>query len=63
MKLSDMRVRVVGTIGIVQGVSDEVTAVNGRDTSGKWTFTDVFEQRGTQWVAVASHTAEVRPEE
>lgn len=61
MELRDMKVRVNGRIGIVQGVDDEVTAMNGRDTSGKWSFTDVFEYRDGNWVAIASHTAEVKP--
>jgi hypothetical protein len=59
MELSSMQVRIVGTIGIVQGVSDEVTSVNGQDTSGKWTFTDVFQWNAGEWRVVASHTAEV----
>lgn len=59
MTLSNVQVRVVGNLGIVQGVSDEVTRVDGRDTSGRWTFTDVFERRGGRWVAIASHTSEL----
>ncbi len=59
MDLKDVRVRVLGRIAIVQGHDDEVTTVNGRDTTGRWTFTDVFEHRDGQWVAIASHTAEV----
>jgi hypothetical protein len=60
MDLSDFNVRVVGNVGIVQAVDDEVTSVNGKDTSGKWSFTDVFEWRDGRWVAVASHTSEVK---
>jgi hypothetical protein len=62
MDLSNLQVRIVGTIGIVQGASVEVTRVNGRDTSGRWTFTDIFEFRGKRWVAVASHTSELKPD-
>jgi hypothetical protein len=61
MDLSNLQVRIAGTIGIVQGVSTEVTRVNGKDTSGRWSFTDVFEFRGDRWVAVASHTSELKP--
>jgi hypothetical protein len=63
MTLRDVKVRVLGRIAIVQGHDDEVTSVNGRDTSGKWTFTDVFEHRDGMWVAIASHTAEAKPGE
>jgi hypothetical protein len=62
MDLSNLRVRIVGTIGIVQGVSTEVTRVNGRDTSGRWSFTDVFEFRDGRWIAIASHTSELKPD-
>jgi hypothetical protein len=60
MKLQNLQARVFGDVGIVQGVSNEVTRVDGRDTSGRWTFTDVFAWRHGRWVAVASQTAEVR---
>lgn len=59
MRLQDLEARVFGNVGIVQGVSNEVTRVDGRNTSGRWTFTDVFEWREGRWVAVASHTAEL----
>jgi hypothetical protein len=61
MNLSNLEVKIVGTIGIVQGVSTEVTTVNGKDTSGRWGFTDVFEFRGDRWVVIASHTSELKP--
>jgi hypothetical protein len=61
MKLRDLTVRVIGNVGIVQGVDDEVTMVDGKNTSGKWSFTDVFERRKGRWVAVASHTSEIAP--
>jgi len=59
MTLQNVHVRIVGDIGIVQGVSNEVTRVDGRDTSGRWTFTDVFERRNGRWMAIASHTSEL----
>jgi hypothetical protein len=61
MNLRDLKIRLLGDVAIVQGVDDEVTSVDGRDTSGKWAFTDVFERRGGAWVAVASHTSEIKP--
>lgn len=62
MDLSNLKVRISGTIGIVQGVSNEVTRVNGRDTSGRWSFTDIFEWRDGRWEAIASHTSELKPD-
>lgn len=61
MDLSNVKVRIIGSNAIVQGVSTEVTRVDGKDTSGRWTFTDVFEFRDGRWLAVAGHTSEVQP--
>jgi Domain of unknown function (DUF4440) len=61
MNVRDLKVRVLGDTAIVQGVDEEVTSLDGKDTSGKWAFTDVFARRHGQWVAVASHTSEVKP--
>ncbi|HYE41968.1 MAG TPA: nuclear transport factor 2 family protein [Caulobacteraceae bacterium] len=62
MEVRDLKVRVIGDVAIVQGIDDEVTSMNGRDTSGRWVFTDVFEKRDGRWVAVASHTSEMKGE-
>jgi Domain of unknown function (DUF4440) len=61
MDVRDLKVRLLGDVAIVQGVDEEVTSLGGRDTSGKWSFTDVFARRDGQWVAIASHTSEVKP--
>lgn len=61
MDVRDLKVRVLGDVAIVQGVDEETTSINGKDTSGKWSFTDIFAHRGGRWVAVASHTSEVKP--
>jgi hypothetical protein len=61
MDLSNLDVKIAGTIGIVQGVSTEVTRVNGKDTSGRWGFTDIFELRSGRWVVIASQTSELKP--
>lgn len=61
MVVSDLKVQLQGSVGIVQGVSTEVSRVNGKDTSGRWTFTDVFARRDGRWQAIASHTSELKP--
>ncbi|MGZ8286283.1 MAG: nuclear transport factor 2 family protein [Allosphingosinicella sp.] len=61
MDVRDLKVRLMGDVAVVQGVDEEVTSVDGRDTSGKWAFTDVFERRDGAWVAIASHTSEIKP--
>jgi Domain of unknown function (DUF4440) len=61
MNVRDLKVRVMGDVATVQGVDEEVTSMDGLDTSGKWAFTDVFERRNGEWVAVAGHTTEIAP--
>lgn len=61
MVLRDLKIRVLRDVATVQGVDEEVTSVDGKDTSGKWAFTDMFERRDCAWVAIASHTSEVKP--
>lgn len=61
MDLRDLKVRLLGDLAIVQGVDEEVTSLDGKDTSGKWSFTDLFARRDGQWMAIASHTSEVKP--
>ncbi|HYJ83296.1 MAG TPA: nuclear transport factor 2 family protein [Allosphingosinicella sp.] len=61
MNVRDLKVRVMGDTAVVQGVDEEITSVDGKDTSGKWAFTDIFARRDGRWVAVAGHTSEIRP--
>lgn len=61
LEVRDLKVRLTGDVAIVQGVDEEVTTLDGEDTSGKWAFTDVFARREGAWVAVASHTSEIKP--
>jgi ketosteroid isomerase-like protein len=58
----DVHARVFGDIGVVQGSDDEKSSHMGKDTSGTYTWTDVFQKRGGRWVAVASQNTEVKPE-
>jgi hypothetical protein len=61
MELRNLKVRVLGDIAVVQGLDEEVTTIDGKDTSGRWTFTDIFARRDGRWVAIASHTSELKP--
>jgi len=61
MKLRRLDVRIVGRIGIVQGIDEELSSMHGVDTSGRWGFTDVFEKRAGRWVAIASQTTRIEP--
>jgi ketosteroid isomerase-like protein len=52
--LGDMKVRVYGDTAVVTGSDDEKSSYKGKDTSGHYTWTDVFVKRKGHWQAVAS---------
>lgn len=59
MSNHDVHARIVGDIAIVQGADDEKSSFNGKDTSGTYTWTDIFQKRGGQWKAIASQVTPV----
>jgi ketosteroid isomerase-like protein len=52
--LGDMKVRVFGDTAVVNGSDDEKSSYKGKDTSGHYTWTDVFVKRHGRWQAAAS---------
>ena len=52
-----MDVKVLGNVAVVQGSDTEKSTTNGKDSSGKWVWMDVFVKRGDKWVAVRSQSA------
>jgi ketosteroid isomerase-like protein len=59
--LGDMKVRVFGDTAVVAGSDDEKSSYKGKDTSGHYTWTDVFVKRQGKWQAAASQTTLVAP--
>jgi len=55
----DMHVIVMGDVAVVQGYDDEKSSFDGKDTSGSYSWTDVFQRRGGKWMAVATQSAKV----
>jgi ketosteroid isomerase-like protein len=55
-----MDVKVLGTVAVVQGSDTEKSTAKGKDTSGKWVWTDVFVQRDGKWQAVRSQNSMVK---
>jgi ketosteroid isomerase-like protein len=53
-------VKVMGNVAVAQGSDTEKSTTNGKDTSGKWVWMDVFVKRGDKWVAVRSQAAMVK---
>jgi len=52
--MGDMKVRVFGDTAVVTGSDDEKSSYKGKDTSGHYTWTDVFVKRHGRWQAAAS---------
>jgi hypothetical protein len=55
-----MDVKVLGNVAVVQGSDTEKSSFDGKDTSGKWIWMDVFVKREGNWVAVRSQSAMVK---
>jgi hypothetical protein len=57
----DVHVRVYGALAIVQGADTEKSSYAGKDTSGEYTWMDVFMKHDGKWHAVASQNSHVTP--
>ncbi len=55
-----MSVKVLGSVAVVQGTDTEKSTSDGKDSSGKYAWMDVFQKRDGKWVAVRSQTARVK---
>jgi uncharacterized protein (TIGR02246 family) len=54
-----MEVKVLGNVAVVQGTNTEKsTGADGRDSSGKYAWMDVFVKRDGKWVVVRSQSTE-----
>ncbi len=59
IEMGPMDVRFFGTVAIVTGSDTEKSKEAGKDTSGKYVWTDVFVKQNGKWRAVASQSAKV----
>jgi len=59
-QIHDMHIRVLGDIAIVQAYDDEQTIYAGKDTSGTYNWTDVWQKRKGQWVSIATQLTTVK---
>jgi len=57
--MGPMKVRIFGNTAIVTGSDTEKSSEKGKDTSGKYVWTDVFVKQGGKWRAVASQSTKV----
>jgi ketosteroid isomerase-like protein len=59
-ELGPMTVRVFGNTAVVTGSDDEKSIDRGKDSSGKYVWTDVFVLRNGRWQAVASQSTKAQ---
>lgn len=59
VEVGPITVRVFGNTAIVTGTDTEKSTEHGKDSSGKYVWTDVFVKQKGQWRAVASQSAKV----
>jgi ketosteroid isomerase-like protein len=59
-EVGPMQVKMVGGAAVVQGSDTEKSSMNGKETSGKYVWMDVFEKHEGKWMAVRSQTAPVK---
>lgn len=60
IEVGDMDVLVSGNTGIVQGSDTEKSTNKGKDSSGKYVWTDVFEKKNGKWQAVRSEVTKAQ---
>jgi uncharacterized protein (TIGR02246 family) len=59
IEMGPMTVRVFGNTAVVTGSDTEKSMEDGKDTSGKYVWTDVFVKQNGKWRAVASQSTKV----
>jgi ketosteroid isomerase-like protein len=57
--LGQMKVRIFGNTAIVSGTEIETSQYRGKDSSGKYIWTDVFVQHKGRWQAVSSQSTKL----
>jgi len=59
IETGERKIRVYGNVAIVTGSDTEQSNDHGKDTSGKYVWTDVFLNRNGKWQAIASQATKV----
>ena len=59
-EISNMQPMVFGDTGIVHGMITSKESMGGKDTSGQYRWTDIFEKRDGAWQCVGSYSQKVK---
>ena len=59
VEMGDMTVRVYGNSAVVIGSDTEKSRYHGKDSSGRYSWMDVFVKRNGRWQAVASESTKI----
>ena len=59
VELGEMQVKVFGNTAMVMGTDTEKSTYQGKDSSGKYAWLDVFTMRDGRWQAVASQSTKI----
>ena len=59
VNISDVKVRVYGDAAVVTLTQDEKSQFRGKDSSGRYLFTDTWVKRNGKWQVVSSHSTKV----
>ena len=59
VELGEMTVKVFGNTAVVIGSDTEKSVYHGKDSSGRYAWTDVFVNRAGRWQAVASQSTKI----
>jgi ketosteroid isomerase-like protein len=59
IEMGPMTVRIFGNTAVVTGTDVEKSTEHGKDSSGKYIWTDVFVKQKGKWKAVASQSAKM----
>lgn len=58
-EMGPMKVRIFGNTAVVTGSDTEKSMEDGKDSSGKYVWTDVFVKQNGKWRAVASQSTKL----
>jgi len=58
-ELGEMKIRIFGNTALISGTETEKSEYKGKDSSGKYIWTDVFVRRSGRWQAVSSQSTKL----